>query len=210
MDGAYIGGLESNKHSQDRIPGGQGGATEMIVIGITHIGSGKVWADVIPNIRTESIAEIVHSLVPSGSTLYTDDGSHYRGIDRERHGVNHSRGEYARIVDLAEGMRSRATTNRVESMWSMFKRSIVGVHHKVSPKHLRRYVKTFAGRWNIRDLDAEDQMSRIFVNMFGREIKYAELTKDNRLPSESGRDGAYYPERRRRYANIETNMSDGG
>ena len=40
----------------------------------------------------------------------------------------------------------------------MLKRSFMGVYHKTSPKHLRRYVKTFTGRWNIRDLGTEDQM----------------------------------------------------
>lgn len=201
VDEAYIGGLKANKHSKDKIPGGQGGSTKMTVIGITHTGSGRVWADVIPDTRSDTIADVVHNLAPLGSPLYMDGGGHYRGIDREKHAVNHNRGEYVRIIDLAEGMQGTATTNRVESIWSMFKRFIVGVHHKVSPKHLRRYVKMFAGRWNTRSLDTEGQMSHIFEKMFGRELNYAELTEDSGLPSGSVLDGAYYPERRRCYAN---------
>ena len=151
VDEAFMGGLEKNKHSQDKIPGGQGGATKMIVICITHIDSGKIWADVIADTKAKTVEDIVHRIVPDdGTVIYTDKAGHYEGVKRERHAVNHKASEYARIVDLADGLQGEATTNYTESAWSMLKRSFMGVYHKLSPKHLRRYVKTFAGRWNIR------------------------------------------------------------
>lgn len=61
----------------------------------------------------------------------------------------------------------------------MMSRSIAGVHHKVNPKHPRRHVKTFAGRWNTRELDTEGRMSHVFDKMFGWEITYEELTADH-------------------------------
>ncbi|MYF88092.1 MAG: IS1595 family transposase, partial [Boseongicola sp. SB0676_bin_33] len=122
VDEAYIGGLEGNKHARDKIPGGQGGATKMIVICITHVASGKVWADVITDTKGQTVADVVHGIVPQGSTLYTDEGRHYGGIKRERHAVNHNIGEYARMVDLAAGIKGLATTNNAESAWSMLKR----------------------------------------------------------------------------------------
>ena len=200
VDEAYIGGLEKNKHSQDRIPGSQGGATKMTVICVTHVNSGKVWADVITDTRSKTIADLVHRLVPEGGVVYTDDASHYGQVRRERHAVSHKAGEYTRMTDLAGGTGGMATTNHTESAWSMLKRSYVGVHHKMSPKHLRRYVKTFAGRWNIRSLDTEEQMRHVIRSMLRRPITYRELTADNGLPSGSGTDGAYFPERRKRYA----------
>jgi len=199
VDEAYIGGLEKNKHSQDKVPGGQGGSTKMIVIGITEVASGKIWADVLTDTKGETVVDVVHRIVPKGATIYTDEGRHYGGIDRDRYAVNHGRGEYARMVDLMDGMDGMATTNQTESAWSMLKRSIVGVHHKMSPKHLRRYVKTFAGRWNIRSLDTEDQMKFVFRRMMDRPLTYATLTANNGLPSGSRKGGAYFPERRKRY-----------
>ncbi len=199
LDAAYFGGLEANRHFIDRIPGGQGGANMMDVISITQVASGKMWVDIIPDTGADTIADTVERIVPMGATLYTDDGRHYRRIQRERHPVNHNLGEYVRIVDLANGMQRMATTNTVESGWSMFRRSYHGIHHKMSPKHPRRYAKTFLGRWNIRLLDTEEQMRHVIREMVGRELSYDMLTEDNGFPSGAGPNGAHYPERRIRY-----------
>ena len=61
------------------------------------------------------------------------------------------------------------------------------------------YVKAFAGRWNIRDLDTEEQTRTILREMSGRESTYGLLIEDNGLPSGSGEGGVIMPERRRRY-----------
>ena len=143
---------------------------------------------------------LVHRIVPEyGTVIYTDKAGHYEGVKRERHSVNHKANEYARIVDLADWLRGKATTNYTESAWSMLKRSFMGVYHKMSPKHLRRYVKTFTGRWNIRDPGTENQMRCVVRAMLNRRITYNELTADNGVPSGSGQNGAYFPERRERY-----------
>ena len=41
-------------------------------------------------------------------------------------------------------------TNSVEGVWSLFKRSIVGVFHKVSAKRLDRYLEELEWRFNNR------------------------------------------------------------
>ena len=40
----------------------------------------------------------------------------------------------------------------------MLKRGYVGTYHRMSPKHLHRYVDEFAGRHNVRESDTIDQM----------------------------------------------------
>ena len=42
-------------------------------------------------------------------------------------------------------------TNTIESVWSLFKRSIVGAFHKVSEKHLDRYLEELEWRYSNRD-----------------------------------------------------------
>ena len=179
--------------------GSQGGATKMIVLCITHSASRKIWADVIPDTKLSTVKEIIERVVPPGGVIFTDDASHYEGIDRECHEVTHSAGEYGRITQLADGLSDTVTTNHTESAWSMFRRAISGVNHKMSPKHLRRYVKAFAGRWNIRALDTEVQMLWVFKAMLDRRITFADLTADNGLPSGSREGNAIYPDRRPKY-----------
>ena len=80
--------------------------------------------------------------------VYTDGEPAYRDLPRHEF-VRHSVGEY---------VRGQAHTNGMESFWSMLKRAHAGTFHKLSPKHLNRYVQEFACKHNIRDLGTLAQM----------------------------------------------------
>ena len=80
--------------------------------------------------------------------------------------VRHSVGEYV------DGM---AHTNGIESFWSMLKRAHKGVYHKMSAKHLQRYIDEFAGRHGVREHDTLDQMGALVVGMVGKRLMYREL-----------------------------------
>ena len=73
--------------------------------------------------------------------------------------------------------------NGIESLWSMLKRAHKGTFHKLSPKHLDRYVQEFAGRHNIREQDTIDQLASIARGMKGKRLTYKALIKDNGLSS---------------------------
>ena len=47
------------------------------------------------------------------------------------------------------------------------KRAQGGVYHKISPKHLDRYVREFAGKHNLREFDTLNQMRRVVLNLVG-------------------------------------------
>ncbi len=68
-----------------------------------------------------------------------------------------------------------AHTNGIESLWAMFKRGYVGTFHKLSEKHLDRYVAEFAGRHNQRPLDTIDQMTAMVRGMDGKRLRYVDL-----------------------------------
>ena len=63
------------------------------------------------------------------------------------------------------------------------KRAHKGVFHKMSPKHLNRYVQEFAGKQNIRDQDTLAQMTALVAGLVGKRLMYKDLIADNGLPS---------------------------
>ena len=76
-----------------------------------------------------------------------------------------------------------AHTNGMESFWSMLKRGYQGVYHKMSAKHLQRYVDEFAGRHNIREAGTMKQMQEVVTRMVGKRLMYRDLIADNGLSS---------------------------
>jgi len=68
-------------------------------------------------------------------------------------------------------------TNTIENFWSLFKRGVIGSFHKVSVKHLRRYLDEFSFRFNNRE--AEDMFALVMLCLVINEgIKYSELTSN--------------------------------
>ena len=76
-----------------------------------------------------------------------------------------------------------AHTNGMESLWAMFRRGIAGTYHKLSPKHLHRYIAEFSGRHNIRERDTLAQIADVAAGMMGKSLPYASLIVDNGLAS---------------------------
>ena len=107
-------------------------------------------------------------ILEDGAKVYTDDAAAYNGLENHET-VKHSVSEYV------SGM---AHTNGIESFWSMLKRGYHGVYHKMSEKHLQRYVNEFCGRHNMRELDTIDQMRHVVARMVGKRLMYRELIAD--------------------------------
>ena len=84
---------------------------------------------------------------------------------------------------MKEYVRGMVHTNGIESFWSMLKRAYIGTYHKLSPKHMNRYVQEFAGKNNIRDLDTLAQMTVVVAALVGRRLMYRDLVAANGLPS---------------------------
>ena len=72
---------------------------------------------------------------------------------------------------------AKVHTNGIESFWSMLKRAHNGTFHRLSPKHLQRYVNEFAGRQNVRDRDTLDQMTGLVAGLVGRRLMYRDLIR---------------------------------
>ena len=108
------------------------------------------------------------------ATVYTDYAAAYRGLPYRHESVRHS---------VAEYVRGQAHTNGIESFWAMLKRAHTGTFHKISPKHLDRYVQEFAGKHNVRESGTLEQMREVVSRLMGRSLGYRRLVADNGLPS---------------------------
>ena len=126
----------------------------------------KIKAKVVENTDAKTLHEFVTDSAADGATVFTDDAAAYRGMPFDHESVRHSVGEYVR--DMAH-------TNGIESFWATLKRAHKGVYHKISPKHLQRYVDEFAGRHGVRERDTLDQMQSVVAGMVGKRLMYKEL-----------------------------------
>ena len=106
---------------------------------------GQVRIKRVPNVRKHTLHGFIQETVSDAAeAIYTDELKSYIGIadDDTRHEtVNHSAEQWV-VGDVH--------TNSIEGVWSLFKRSIMGSFHKVSEKHLDRYLEELEWRFNNR------------------------------------------------------------
>ncbi len=174
-DETYVGGKRKNmpKAKREKLTG-RGTAGKTAVAGVKDRATNRVSAAVVKATDSKTLQGFVSDRAAPNATVYTDDAPAYAGLPFDHHTVRHSVGEYV------DGM---AHTNGIESFWSMLKRAHKGTFHKISPKHLNRYVQEFAGKHNMRDSDTLAQMRDTVARLVGRNLLYRDLIVDNGLPS---------------------------
>ena len=151
VDETYVGGQFSRMSRARRKKWQESGKdNKTAVMGIVER-EGKAR---LPVIGENTFKDIVLQNVEKTATVMTDAHLGYIGLRNEFAGheaVNHSIQEYKRGL---------AHTNSVEGFFSLFKRTIFGTYHQISPKHLHKYCIETTYRFNSS----------------GR-LKYAELIK---------------------------------
>ena len=115
--------------------------------------------------------DVVRHNVDNNAVLVTDTHLSYVGLASEytaHLSVNHSKSEYRNGL---------AYTNSVEGFFSCLKRSIIGIYHQVSPKHLQRYCIETSYRYNTRKITDKERFNHALQNVEGR-LKYKHLIQD--------------------------------
>jgi len=175
IDETYRGGKrKSMSNAQRKALTGRGTVGKTIVAGAKDRDTNSVTAKPIPDTTRETLQGLVADTVAEGVEVCTDDHAGCEGIPNPHRTVRHSSGK---SVD------GKVRTNGIESFWSMFKRAHKGTDHKMSPKHLNRYITEFAAHHNLREQDTLAIRAAVAKGGEGKRLKYRQLIADNGLES---------------------------
>ena len=175
VDETYVGGKRRNmSNAQRKKLTGRGPVGKTAVVGAKDRQTNHVAAKVVRSTDKETLQGFVKDHAAEDATVYTDDAKAYETLPFNHDSVKHSLREY---------VKGDVHTNGIESLWSMLKRAHKGTFHKLSPKHLDRYVKEFAGRHNVREQDTIDQLGSMRDGMDGKRLTYKALIAANGLSS---------------------------
>lgn len=166
-DETYVGGKEKNKHIDKKQNAGRGTVGKLTVMGARER-DGRVVAGLIEDTGKVAIHRFVSENVNPESTIYSDDHASYQGLSNHKHeSVNHSGREY---------VRGDVHTNGIESFWALLKRGQYGIFHKISPKHIHRYLAEFEARWDMNGLTGSERVDMLLESTSGLRLTYKELT----------------------------------
>ena len=170
IDETYIGGKTIRRkdrgnrkyESKDAVMGmiQRGGQLRMRYIGKGSATSAKV----APLVR-EHVSRGVERVITDESIIYPIA---FDGFCASKHET---------IAHKYEYVRGDVYTNTIESAFSLLKRGIMGSFHKISIKHLPRYLSEFEYRFNRRKTPGmfEETLQRIATS---KPLTYGELTAD--------------------------------
>lgn len=169
MDETYLGGRAKGRDWRKRKD------AKLVIVGIKQR-AGNLRLIHAPDAKIETLAKYLKEHVSADvEAIMTDELPAYpkalrlSGHDGAKHKtVNHTAKIY---VD------GNITTNGIESAFSLFKRSVIGSFHRLSIKHLHRYLSEFETRFNARK--ADDRFNPTLRAMLSVEpMPYAELTAE--------------------------------
>ena len=177
VDETHVGVLEKNKHESKKLQAGRGVVGKSRVPGMRKRGS-KTKAEVIEKQDVETLESEINRSVVKDSVVFvvfTDEHKGYSGLlkqEFEHDMVNNSAKEY--VKDMA-------STDEIESVWAVLKRSITETYHHVSKKHLHRYVNETTFRLN--ESDVRNMLMARIVSLcsktVGKTSLYNKLIREN-------------------------------
>jgi transposase-like protein len=138
VDETYIGGKQRGHRSKLK--------NKDVVIGVRERG-GPVRFVQTPDNKADTVYRVIaDNVAKDAQAIMTDESNIYDFRLTQFKDVRHGRIKHKEKIYV----RGDVHTNTVESAFSLFKRGIVGAFHKVSLKHLQRYLTEFEFRFNNR------------------------------------------------------------
>lgn len=166
IDETYIGGKQRGHRRKLR--------SKDVVIGVRERGGDLRLVQTADNKSDTVYRVIADNVAKDAKAIMTDESPIYNFTTTQFHRVRHERIKHRDKIYV----RGDVHTNTVESAFSLFKRGLTGAFHKVSLKHLQRYLNEFSYRFN----------NRKDANLFGMTVRrmalagnlpYAKLVEEN-------------------------------
>ncbi len=171
----YVGGIRKNMPKSKRKQlTGRGAVVKTAVVDTKDRDTNKVTAKAVDDTAAKTLLGFVRDNLEKGAMVYTDDASAYIGLTQT---FGHEAAEH----DVSEYVRGQAYTNDIDSFWAMLKRAHKGTCHKLSAKHLDRYVQVFAVKHNLREKHTVNIMATVASGMEGKRVRYEDLIALNGL-----------------------------
>lgn len=171
VDETYIGTNTLRKK------GGGGGRHKNVVFAMVER-NGKMRSHHVPDAKAATLYPIIAKGIEPDTALMTDEASQYKTIGKQFQShevVRHSLEEY---------VRGDVHTNTIEGAFSIFKRGMKGVYQHCSEKHLHRYLSEFDFRYNHRQAQGIDDVSRTgkaIEGIVGKRLTYRTVNQSSAI-----------------------------
>jgi hypothetical protein len=172
IDECWVGGKVKNmsnvKRSRLRTDNNGTIQNKTMVMGLIERGGNLKLITMGKEAGVTILQPVIKDNVDKDAVVITDSSTSYTGLANDYAGheiVNHAGDEYVRDIFY---------TNTIEGAFSMLKRSIIGIYHQVTPKHLSRYCDETMFRYNLRKMKDPQRFIYSLQNIEGR-LKYKTL-----------------------------------
>lgn len=168
--GGIVGNMSKSKRASLRTASGGTIQNKTMVVGMLERGGELRLTAMGKETGSHVLQPLVRNNIDKQANLITDSSSNYEGLSKQylsHEVVNHSEQEYVRPNGIH--------TNSIEGAFSLLKRSIIGIYHHVTPKHLGRYCDETAFRYNTRKVTDPQRFDLSLINIEGR-LTYKQLT----------------------------------
>lgn len=180
MDETYVGARVYDKRRKTIRPNGKAPVFGMVQRA-TETEPSKVYTTPLIAANKLFVTGVINErLSPSADLVLADNSTLYKGLGKRfaHETINHMKGEYVSRTNC------NVHTQSIESYWSLFKRGVIGSFHKVSVKHLGRYLNEFSFRFNNRE--EEDLFGLVMLKLvIGTALQFRQITQSRDLRADA-------------------------
>ena len=153
LDETYFGGKKKGKR-------GRGAHNKVIVFGVLER-EGRVYTKVVPNVKAETLMEVIRKKTEKGSVYYTDCFKSYKSLQRY--------GKHCRINKEKAWAKGPNHINGLEGFWSYAKERF-RKYHGVNKQNYVLYLKEMEFRFNNRKTNIFNKIFNINYNQIGTKL----------------------------------------